>query len=73
MTRMALLGIATVIVLSGCIFCNADPASAESLKINRLILHDVHGLWGGRNIFLSRDGLLWVQVVKTPAAGESGL
>ena len=31
--------------------------------MQRVSLRDVQGMWGGRNIFVSRDGALWVQVV----------
>jgi hypothetical protein len=31
--------------------------------MQRISLRDVQGMWGGRNIFLSRDGTLWVQAV----------
>ncbi len=46
---------------------NADPS--KPIKIDRLVLYDVHGLWGGQNVFIAGNGTLWVQVVK-PGKGS---
>src|ERR1700709_2267856 len=32
-------------------------------QMQRISLRDVQGMWGGRNVFVSSDGTVWVQAV----------
>ena len=48
--------------LGGCRPSAENPAQDRSLK--RVVLRDVHPLWGGRNLYLFGDGRLFVQKVE---------
>jgi len=58
---LAVLLLAGGAVLSGCGGPGWAPTEDTSLK--SVVLHDVHPLWGGRNVYLFGDGRLFVQIV----------
>ena len=45
----------------------------EDQKIEQIVLLDVQGLWGGRNLWISGDGNAFFTFVTPPKEGESGL
>jgi hypothetical protein len=54
--------------------CSQSAAgTGKPINIERLVLYDSAPLWGGKNIYIARDGTLWVQIVYRPAPGQSGM
>ncbi|MCP4602335.1 MAG: hypothetical protein GY847_17770 [Proteobacteria bacterium] len=45
----------------------------RSPQLDQIILLDVQGLWGGRDLWILDDGTAYCRIVVPPEAGESGL
>src|SRR5271170_1090685 len=50
---------------------HATDEKAPPMKFDRMALYDVHGLWGGQNVYLTHGGTAWVQVSQH-VAGKPG-
>jgi hypothetical protein len=70
MFRLAILGMCVLLQA-----CDAEKKPASSIakntapsyeKVSWTILWDVQGLWGGTNLYLSKDGTAYVQIVEPP-------
>jgi hypothetical protein len=49
------------------------PEPGPPVPLRTVVLHDVHGLWGGPAIWIREDNTAVVQVVVPPPAGRVGL
>jgi len=64
----------TLLTLSVCaLFVASFARAAEPAKFDRVVLLDVQGLFGGRNVWVSHDGTGWCKIVRRPKPGETGL
>jgi len=62
--------IAACIVLAA--FQDKEPSRTDYTKLEKLVLRDVQGLFGGQDFYLKKDGTLTVVIAK-PVEGKPGL
>jgi hypothetical protein len=78
MLRFAIIAIC--VFLQACEYGKEDSSTDKKSvpsyeKVTWVMLRDVQGLWGGRNLYLARDGTAYAQIVTPPRSPyrEGGL
>lgn len=61
-----------VVVLLGCSQSQPSESLPEVTQLDRVVLLDVQGLWGGRDLWISGDGKAVCRFVGPPAEGQTG-
>lgn len=60
-----------VLLLSACAPAPSPPGTYDGLST--LVLRDVQGLFGGRDLWIRADGTTIIRTVRPPKPGESGM
>jgi hypothetical protein len=61
-----------LVAMVAMVSCCVDVRS-ESDELGQVVLLDVQGLWGGRDVWISMDGKAVCRLVTRPQKGQSGL